>query len=296
MQESESLKKYSRLAKSQRFVSRRIRQLCTVPTQSPRGTTKRALTTHIRHGYLLLRPAPRIPSPTRGDAPPAARPRHVQSLLRPGEGCVHRWRHRSQRRARRAGAVPGSHAPGLLQRRPALADQPDHGARALQGGQEPERQAHHLRGVRAVLRVSHAGAPAPRRDGVAAGAAHAVLRPARVRGDRSSLRRTLRRDDVGHHSAQGRILLGAAEPQNHEPGPPRGAGDQRGKVRRRHEHRHRRRGGAALGVGGVLAYQNAGAIGDFAGDAAGAVGGGIVDGANAVAGWAPAQPPPRATA
>ena len=46
-------------------------------------------------------------------------------------------------------------------------------------------------------------------------------------------------------------------------------------------------GGAALGVGGVLAYQNAGAIGDFAGDAAGAVGGGIVDGANAVAGWAP---------
>ena len=46
-------------------------------------------------------------------------------------------------------------------------------------------------------------------------------------------------------------------------------------------------GGAALGVGGVLAYQNAGAIGDFAGDAAGAVGGGIVDGANAVADWAP---------
>ena len=48
--------------------------------------------------------------------------------------------------------------------------------------------------------------------------------------------------------------------------------------------------GAALGVGGVLAYQNAGAIGDFAGDAAGAVGGGIVDGANAVAGWAPGHP------
>ena len=46
-------------------------------------------------------------------------------------------------------------------------------------------------------------------------------------------------------------------------------------------------GGAALGVGGVLAYQNAGAIGDFAGDAAGAVGGGLVDGANAVADWAP---------